>query len=350
MSPDAHSGVARVLSSGYIGQGPVVDDFEDEFSKRIGSSRRVVSTNSCTSAIDLALRLCGIGVGDLVVSTPMTCLATNVPVVNRGAKILWADVDPKTGLICCDSVRRICKQYKIKAVMAVDWGGLCPNYGDLRNAASGAPVIEDAAHCFDLLPGRPGGHGDYVAYSFQAIKFVTAGDGGALLCPDDDTDKRARLLRWFGFDRTSSLDFRCQQNLSEIGYKYHLNDIAAVIGLANLPLATTAVNRHIVNAAYYDGCLGLDHSSNRSPWLYGLTLGNRDEFIRQAAGRGIACSQVHTRNDGHDGMRAASFAIKSLPGVDFFSRHQVNIPVGWWLTEEDRQRVAEFVLEFTSAK
>src|SRR5439155_15332209 len=92
--------------------------------------------------------------------------------------------------------------------------------------------------------------GDYVCWSFQAIKHLTTGDGGALLPPAEQLE-RGRLLRWYGLDRRSTESFRCCQNIREAGYKYHMNDIAASIGLENLPHAERLVSIHRSNAAWY---------------------------------------------------------------------------------------------------
>jgi len=97
--------VTEVLKSGFIGQGPVVEEFEDELWKVLGSKTRPVTVNSCTAAIDLSLDIIGIKPGDEVIATPQTCFASNVGAIHRGAKIRWADIDPLTGLIDPESVR-----------------------------------------------------------------------------------------------------------------------------------------------------------------------------------------------------------------------------------------------------
>lgn len=333
-----------------IGQGPVVDRFEAQFRRYVDAPRDVLTTNSCTSALDLALRLIGVGPGDEVITTPQTCTATTGVIVNRGAVPLWADVDPLTGLINPASVARLVSP-KTAAIMAVDWAGRTCDYSALRAAAGGLPIIQDAAHRGPTPLGDS--HGDYVAWSFQAIKFLTTIDGGALLCPDEQTTKRARLLRWFGLDRRSSADFRCAQDIAEAGFKYHMHDVAAAIGLANLPAARTAVRSQRARAGRYvaalSGLPGVDvppYGADCDYWLFTILVDDRADFEAHLNHAGVACSQVHARNDGHTAFRLANgraTARVTMPGLDAFAARQISIPVGWWMTEKDEVAVIDAV-------
>lgn len=358
MSSEAGRAVSDVLASGYIGQGPCVDAFEAELAAAFEARTPLLTTNSCTSALDLALHACGVRPDDEVITTPQTCTATNGVIVRRGAIPVWADIDPATGLIDHTDVRRKLSS-KTKAIMAVDWGGAACDYATLKSF--GVPVIEDAAHA--LLAKANGtsiaqAGGDYVCWSFQAIKHLTAGDGGALRAPEASVE-RLRLLRWYGLDRRSNKSFRCQQDIQEVGYKYHMNDISATIGRCNLTHANRIVGMHRSNAEWYArtlaGVRGIalpPRDADSSWWLYTLLVEDRASFERFMRERGVDVSQVHARNDTHRAFQAA--AARSplngipLPGVDHFSARAVAIPVGWWLTPEDRTAVAEAVMDFTS--
>lgn len=359
MAPEAAAMVAKTLTPDtesrlYVGEGPRVQEFEQAFGQLVGfSSPNPLALNSCTAALDLALHLIGVSRGDEVITSPMTCTATNGVIVNRGAKLVWADVDPATGLIDPKDVERKVTK-RTKAIMAVDWAGRSCDYHYLRNVANALPprmpVIQDAAH--NLLVD-PNNHGDYVAWSFQAIKHLTTGDGGALVVPTGQY-ARAKLLRWYGLDRESSADFRCAQNITEAGYKYHMNDIAASIGLANLPYARRIVSQHRANAAWYGlalrGAPGLTlppSGDGGSWWLYTVLVDNRDSFIAYLAERGVMASPVHRRNDVHS---AFYFPNGPLPGVDVFASREVAIPVGWWVTDKDREHVAAAVLEWAHSR
>jgi len=358
MSPDAIGNVSAVLSSGYIGQGAKVDEFEVALQKELNLTRKPLTMNSCTSALDLAYHLCGVIAGTSVISTPITCMATNTSLIHRGAKIMWADVNPVTGLIDPESVKKIVGEtranvmWPLKAIVAVDWGGAFCDYKELKK--HGIPVIQDAAHSYlGMVDGHHLGeiHGDYAVWSFQAIKHLTCGDGGALLNPQN---QRAELLRWYGLDRKTSADFRCQQTVNEIGYKYHMNDISAAIGLANMSMARDCVRKNRENALYYSNKLRATDASERvttqpwddgsSWWLYTIIVENQEDFIEHMAKSDIEASPVHARNDKHPQL---NFGAPELPGVAEFSSHEVCIPVGWWLSRDDRDKVVDGVLSWT---
>jgi dTDP-4-amino-4,6-dideoxygalactose transaminase len=349
MAEGAQRRVAEVLASGYIGQGAVCEEFERQFGRLVGALDPPLLVNSCTSAIDLALHLLDIPPhqGRYVISTPITCTATNSPPALRGLPILWADVDPLTGNIDPRSVERIIAQgYDVRAIIAVNWGGR-PFDPALLDIA--IPLIEDAAH------GPFGGnYGDYVCWSFQAIKHLTTGDGGALWCPDLE---RARLLRWYGLDRRSKADFRCEQDIAEIGHKYQSNDIAAAIGLANLQAAEWSVARSRQNAEWYTRVLAgvpfvtlPPFDPGASYWIFTILVDDRASFSTFLRDRGIATSQVHARNDKHTAFKAAAESPVPLPGVDDFDAHQVAIPNGWWVGEEERQHIAAAIYDWAEQR
>lgn len=354
MANEVHDRVQETLLSGYVGEGPRVAEFEEALWEVLGVP--VLATNSCTSALDLAYHLIGLGEGDEVISTPMTCLATNMPLALRKCKIVWADVDPLTGNIDPESVRRLASPHRTKAVVCTDWAGRPCDYDALRAAASGIPIVEDAAHAFGATyHGVPmplhGGH--YVAYSFQAIKHLTTGDGGAL-CMPPHLYQRAKLLRWYGLDREDSTAMRCRQQASEPGFKYQMNDIAASIGLGNLKLAQKNLARHRANADFYDRVLprsvqGITHlqPNTASYWIYTILVDNPQAFEVEMMRRGIQVSQVHTRNDIQDCLPSAEY---TLPGLDEFSSRMISIPVGWWLSPEDLKHIVDSVVELRGAR
>ena len=192
-----------VFRSGFITEGEYSDKFESSFGNYIGNPNCCL-TNSCTSAITLALDLCDVKKGDEVISSPMTCMATNEPVYNAGAKIVWADIEKNTGNIDPKSVEdRITE--KTKAIISVHWAGQPFNISEINRIAKkhGIKVIEDAAHALDSTykGEKIGNHSDFVCFSFQAIKHLTTADGGALLCKSKTDFEKAKLLRWFGLNR-----------------------------------------------------------------------------------------------------------------------------------------------------
>lgn len=343
---------AAVLASGYVGEGAVVERFEDRLAdvlrlpSRSDGEPRILAVNSCSAALDLALHLAGVGPGDEVISTPLTCTATNGAIVNRGATIVWADVERETGNIDPDDVEQKVTE-KTRAIMAVDWAGRLVDYGGLVAIwTRGAPIIRDAAHAFmTTLPWQA----DYHCYSFGPIKHLTCGGyGGALITPPEQT-KRARLLRWHGLDRRSSADFRCAQEIEEAGYRYHLTDDLAAVGLANLEIVESVVAKHRANAAWLANALrGLPDvqlpppDSGSSFWFYDLLIdGDRDAFQRSLAASGVASSPVHASNRKHPAFARQSRG--ETPNADWYDAHHLAIPCHSGLTDTDLEQIAEAV-------
>ncbi|HLK16121.1 MAG TPA: DegT/DnrJ/EryC1/StrS family aminotransferase [Fimbriimonadaceae bacterium] len=365
MSPAAGEAASRTLHSGYIGQGPRVEEFERELGSFLGSNR-VATVNSGTSALHLALHLLRHPVGRApttdgaeVITTALTCTATNWPILANRLRIRWCDIDPSTLNIDLDDVARNLTP-RTKIVMVVHWGGHPVDLDRLSDILEEAErrrgirvrVIEDCAHGFgSLYKGRAvGSRRNIGCYSFQAIKHVTSIDGGCLVCPDAETYEHAKLLRWYGIDRESPKgDFRCENDVEEWGYKFHMNDVCAAVGLANLRHAGELIARHRANAAYYDeylaGVPGLrllrrSHESTSSFWLYSMLVERRAAFMAKLKGQGIITSQVHERNDKHTCARQFR---TTLPNLDRWLPELVNIPVGWWVSDEDRERIVNCI-------
>jgi perosamine synthetase len=345
----------EVLFCGYIGEGPRAEEFERQLAPWVGNDN-VLALNNGTAAIYLALRLAGVGPGDEVITTPMTCVATNMPILAHGARIVWADIDPWTGNVDPDDVARKITG-RTKAILVVHWGGYPCELAELRDIAGrhGIRLIEDACHAFgSTYRGRPvGADSDFVCFSFQAIKEMTTVDGGALTCREGRDADRGRVLRWYGINRrTPRTDYRCEQDILEAGYKFHMNDVTATIGLEQLKHVGETIRRHRTNAARFDtelcdlksvSLLRYQTDRTSSYWLYTLRARDCGRFAAAMRQAEITVSKVHARNDAHTVFREFR---TPLPGVDEFSAEHVCIPVGWWLGENDLQHIVASVRRF----
>ena len=217
-------------------------------------------------------------------------------------------------------------------------------------------TIEDGAHAMgsEYHGKKIGNHSDFVVFSLQAIKHITTIDGGLLFCKNKDDYERGKLLRWYGISRDEKRkDFRCEENIAEYGYKFHMNDICATVGIEQLRHVDDIVNRHVANQLYYDQSLininGVkiikkSEFSKSSSWIYTLHIEKRDLFITWMNDQGIISSKVHERNDKHT---AFSESMCKLPGLDLFSATQVSIPVGWWIAKSDREYIVQKIKEFS---
>lgn len=334
----------KVLYSGYVAQGEQVELFERAFENYIGSGFSL-SVNSGTAALHIALILAGVKPGDEVVSTAMTAEPTNVAIKMVGAKIRYADIDYNTGNIDPASIES-CINDATKAIMVVDYAGVPVNVPEIQRISKkyNIQVIQDSSHAlgakFNGL--KTGNHFPYTVFSFQAIKHLTTIDGGLLQIASREDYEKGKLIRWFGIDKKLS---RLENNIKFQGYKYHMNNVDATLGLVQLPEIEKIINAHIENGRFFDKELqdlpGVEllkyyPGSDPSYWLYTLKVENRERFVKKLSENGIMASELHKRNDLHEYLN--DFKLH-LPNLDRFYERLVHLPCGWWVTKEDREKI-----------
>jgi dTDP-4-amino-4,6-dideoxygalactose transaminase len=366
MAPTAAEEVAKVLNSGYIGQGPKVDEFENQL-KDFFNHDFIQTVNSGTSALHMAIHLLkkpnsnwpGMQEGDEILATALTCTASNFPILANGLKIKWVDIDPTTLNMDLDDLARKITS-KTKAIILVHWGGYPSDLNKIKQIQAQAEelhgfkpaVIEDGAHALGskYMGKHIGTHGNLTMYSLQAIKHITAIDGGLLLSPHQELHRRGKLIRWYGIDRDSNRkDFRCEADIEEWGFKFHMNDVCATVGIENLKHADELIEKHKSNAAYYDKHLknvnGVTlltrHEGHESAfWIYSMLVDDRDGFYKWMKKCGIVVSQVHERNDKHSCVKEFR---STLPALDKTIGKIVSIPVGWWVTKEECEYIVDCI-------
>jgi perosamine synthetase len=215
-------------------------------------------------------------------------------------------------------------------------------------------VIEDAAHALGAVyQGKPiGAVSRFTCFSFQAIKHLTTGDGGALCCLRAEDERRARSRRWFSIDRDHSPPSFLGERVydaAEVGYKYHLNDLGAAIGLGNLEVFPQVLARLRALAGRYraalDGVSGISLLESRPDresacWLFTLLAERRDDFLRALQGRGVPASVFHQRID-----RNSAFGGRrsDLPNMARFDAAQAALPLHAGLTDQEAERVLSAV-------
>lgn len=342
--------IEEILYSGYIAEGDAVKQFEKQFADFI-ENPYTISLNSGTAALHISLLLIGVGPGDEVISTALTAEPTNTAIAVTGAKVVWADVEEDTGLISPASIRQKITE-RTKAIMVVHYAGMLCDMDAINTISKEykIPVIEDTAHALGgQYRGKPvGSNSPYTCFSFQAIKQMTTVDGGALSFGTEVVEQMpvAKQLRWFGLRKDVP---RLEADITKVGYKYNMNNVNATIGLVQLQHICQVVNRHVDNGRFYDKALQdvpgvqlLRYSDNTIPsyWLYTMKVENRADFIRCLEAGGITASPLHHRSDTHS-VFASSKAL--LPGLDRFYQQFVHIPCGWWVDDEDRQKVVDCI-------
>jgi len=352
--PSAQQRVSTVLASTFLSEGKLVKEFEARLCNELGMVHPA-ALNSGTSALHLALEVAGVGVGDEVILAPQTFIASALTVVQVGAKPVFADIQYNTGNIDpADIEHRITP--RTKAIMAVHWGGYPCDMTEIQAIADkhNLVVIEDAAHSPGATyQGRPiGSISDYTCFSFQAIKHLTTGDGGALCARDPEKAREVFRRRWFGIDRANSPMNEVgerEYNLVDVGYKYHLSDYAAALGLANLEeFGLRMAKRRALVQQYNDGLrdvVGITHFERKpdresAHWLYGFHVENRLEFIRAVRAKGIAASVVH---DGIDNNTLFGGKRHDLTSQRRFDDTQIHIPLHDHLTADQVDYIVDAI-------
>ena len=245
------AGVADVLRSGWITSGPNVKALEAKLSEFLGG-RPVRVFNSGTCTMEIALRIAGIGPGHEVITTPLSWVATSNIVLDVGAKPLFADIDPVTRNLDLDCVEAAITP-ATRAIIPVDLAGL-PVDRDRLNALAqkhNLRIVEDAAQSFGSTWGgrRIGSFGDFVSFSFHPNKNITTIEGGCLVLNDEREAKLAEQYRLQGVVR-HGFD---GMDVDLVGGKYNLTDVAARVGLGQLPhLAAFNAKRCALARAYFE--------------------------------------------------------------------------------------------------
>lgn len=317
----------ETMHSTFVGQGPKVKELELLFSEMF-HYKYPVSVNSGTTALELIYDLIGLGRGDEVISPVFTCTATNIPLVRRGVKIVFADITRNLTIDQKDVLNKITS--RTKAIVNVHL------YGKLSKLEK-MPVTT-VGDCAQYLGWT---HADYNAYSFQATKWFTSGDGGILTTPNKSTYKRAKLLRWYGIDREAGKP-NIDVDIKEAGYKYHMNDIvASMVGAGLRHLETIESARNILESNYFDKLVnvpGIDPRGGRGPFL--AIVDKRDRFIKKLKEAGVEAGLVHRRND-----RYTVFGGKrlDLPTMNELENKYVFLPLHLGVTVDDVERICDVI-------
>ncbi len=354
VSEAAIQNALTTLRSGFLSEGKQVRQFEQQLAARLGLIRPV-ALNSGTTALHLALVLAGVGPGDEVIIPPQTFVATGMAVLMQGATPVFADIQPRTGNLDPASFEQKITR-RTKAVIPVHWAGYPCDLEEINRIAAdhNLAMIEDAAHALGATyKDKPiGAISRFTCFSFQAIKHLTTGDGGALACLRPEDERQARVRRWFSIDRDNSAPSflgERQYDASSVGFKYHLNDLSAAIGLGNLEVFPEVLAKlRRVSARYrkdfsnMPGLTLLEAKRDRESacWLFTLLAERRDDFLRALQSRGVPASVFHQRIDRNSvfgGIR------HDLPHMKQFNDSQASVPLHAGLTDSEVESVVSAV-------
>lgn len=340
--------VNETLKTRWIGQGPKVDQFEEDFKKKF-KIPYAVAVNSGSAAIETVCDLLDLSPGDKVITTPLTCTATNLPFARRGCQLLFADIRKDTLNIDPDSVERLIElNPDVKLIINVHLGGI---KSDLPSHAS-IPTLDDAAQALGIYRGNAA---NYTAYSFQAIKHITTGDGGMFVCRNEEEYRDAKLLRWFGIDREKKIAANWEPIMHEremtfdielLGWKRQMTDIAASMGIEGVKAydAIMEKRRQIfeVYRSIKVGGFRLVDSEENVYWLATALVDRRADFRKKLADRGVETNLVQVRNDIYKVFGGQRL---TLPNLNEIENQYISIPLHNVMTVEDAQYIKQVIEE-----
>ena len=355
---DTIAAVSEVLRSGWLTSGPKVQALEAQLSALFGG-RPVRTFNSGTCTMEIALRIAGIGPGDEVITTPVSWVATANVIIEVGATPVFADIDPVTRNIDLDKLEAAITP-RTRAIIPVYLSGLPVDMDRLYAIARkhNLRVVEDAAQALgSTWKGQPiGSFGDFVSFSFQANKNITTGEGGCLVLNNAEEARLAEKYRLQGVTRNGVDGI----DVDVLGGKYNMTDIAATIGLGQLPkLAAITAHRRALAQHYFDQFgTGFEAASGaqlpvadmeNSNWhLFQIILpdagpGTRARFMaamaEQQIGTGYHYAPIHLFTM----YKERGFTEGMFPVAEKIGRLTVTLPMFYAMTHADVERVVGVV-------
>ena len=351
----AKSAVMETLNSRWIGQGPRVKLFEENFRKKFASNFSAIAVGSGTDALHLSYILAGLKPGDEVIAPVFTCTATNIPFLYMGVKIHFADIDLDTMNIDLNHVRELMSN-KVRAIICVHYGGLPCDMDELKKIADewNIPIIEDAAQAVGAkYKGvNIGNISDFTIFSFQAIKHISTGDGGMLIIKDKKLVDKAESIRWFGIDRKAKQAGIWENDITEIGYKYQMTDISAAMGIASLDeFDKISKLRKTLFKTYEEELIGCKRlrvvgggyvDREHAAWLFTVVVEDRYTLQQKLRKNGVESNQVHFRNDRYTIFNEFTQG-KKFPNMDLIEDSYLALPLHTMMNEDDVRRVCSII-------
>ena len=336
---NAKKAVSKVLSTRWLGQGPLVDKFEIVFSKKFCDNLPVTAVGSGTDALHLAYIMAGIKKNDEIICPVFTCTATNIPLLYIDAKIKFADIDPKTFNISLAHVEKLITK-KTKAIVFVNYGGLLCDLDRLNKLAKKHKIIliQDAAQSLGAKYKNKSicSYADFTIFSFQAIKHITSGDGGALCMKNKKQLKKVNRIRWFGIDRIKKQGGTWENDIKEVGYKYQLTDIGASLLLESIN-EFNKIKKHrnkiydiysknLSNNNKISYLKNNDIKSKCVMWLFTILTPYKDLLQKKLRQLKVETNQVHFRNDRYSIFKKFT-KNKKFPNMEKLQNQYLVLPM-----------------------
>jgi len=370
---DDVAAIAAALRADHLTTGPTVARFETAFAQATGAAHAVAS-NSGTAALHLAALALDLGPGDAAVVPSVTFLATANAVRMTGAEVVFADVDPDTGLLTAEALRAGIargrdKGWRVRAAFPVHMNGQVCDMAALADVAvpGGLRLVEDACHALGVADIGACRYSAAAAFSTHPVKAIATGEGGVTTTADAAMAQRMAELRSHGMvrdparfaDREAGFDDGVANpwyyEMPEFGWNYRLPDILCALGLSQLPKLAKFQARRRAIAKLYDELLAplapvlrpVPHGQAPHGWhLYAVLVDyaglgtTRRRFMEALRAQGIG-SQVHYAPVHAQPYYARRYGALDLPGAAAYSGRCLSIPFYPALGDGDVRRVAQ---------
>jgi len=353
------SKVKEVFDTGWLGMGSVVPEFEESLRAYLGA-RHAIAVNTGTSALHITLTSLDIKKGDEVILPSLTFVSTPHAALACNAKVVFCDVQPHTLNVDIGDIRKKITG-RTRAIMPVHYSGMPCDMDDILKLAkkNGIHVVEDAAHAIgSKYKGRMiGSFGDVSCFSFDPIKVITCGEGGAVATNNDRLAKKIVIKRIMGIDKDTYSRYKNRRSwfyrVKDLGYRYHMSNINAAIGMVQLKKIDVFLGRRRKIAKVYDdnlkdikevGLIRKDYDSI-APFNYIIKVtGNKRarlmEFLKD---REIETGVHYIPN--HLQPFFKKFKVR-LPVTEKIAGEILTLPLYYGMKDDDVNRVVSAIKQF----
>ncbi|OWP85192.1 aminotransferase DegT [Flavobacterium davisii] len=336
----------EILYSGSLTYGRYGKLFETELSKFIRNPY-VLTVNSYNQAMLLTLSVLGLGPGDQVIASPVSCLASNQPFVVKGIEVVWADVNPLTGAICPEDVEKKITS-KTKAIFHNHFCGYIGNIQAVNALAKlhNIWVVDDCIEAFGseyngIKAGNLGA--DISVFSFQTVRLPNTVDGGALTFSSKELYEKAILMRDYGIDRskfrTVSGEINPDCDIKLEGYGATMSEINSYIGFRQMEIVQSLINEQRENAKKWESIVSESRNvrpvettpaMNPNYWVYGILCETKEKELQKFRNQDWYATSVHINNNIYSVFKNKA----NLVGVNQFINQFLALPCGWWLNKK----------------
>jgi perosamine synthetase len=347
----------KTIKSKWINTGPRELEFRNLIKKRF-SAKYVIATNSGTSSLRAALAALNVGLDDEVISTAYTWLATNTAILEQGAKPVFADINyDDLNISIKDIEKKITK--KTKAIICVHYAGNPVDLDELNKISKHykIPIIEDCAHAIgsEYKKKSIGASGNLCCFSFQCVKIVTCGDGGAITCGNRNIYEKLQSKIWYGFNKEKrKINFLnpVPEKPNGLGFKMNMNDIVATFACTAMKGLDIALKkRREIGNIYRSEMKNLkkikliNYKNDRSPnyQIFPIHVRNRSQFAKFMWNNNVQVNVNNRRNDIYSIFGGLNKGLLNLNKAD---EDVILLPLHLGLTKNDIEKILNLVFKF----